>query len=139
MGKSLLTRSIVAGAACAIAAVVTLAISQQPVAAQPAVDKDYAVTWIAGFQGTLPKGVVLRFGSDGRFSGFGGCNRLSGSYSRTGETLTLASPARTRVLCEADVMSFEDAFVTTLAKSTAQQIGDEVVLSADGQRLVVLK
>ena len=130
-----------AAAALAVALVAATAIASLEVAAQPALDRDYEVAWVAGFQGPIPAGAKLRFGPDGRFSGFGGCNRLMGTYSRTADALALSAPASTRALCSEPLMAFENAFVKAIAKAEAgaRQVGAEVVLSTGSERLIVLK
>jgi heat shock protein HslJ len=110
-------------------------------AAQPAKGRDYAVVWLAGYDGEIPAKATLRFGEDGRFSGFGGCNRLAGTYQVKGDTLSVREPGRTRKLCPQSLMIFEDAFIAAIAqaKGGAKLVGGDVVFSNNDSRLIVLK
>lgn len=57
----------------------------------------------------------LLFRGDGRVTGFGGCNRLSGTYEVRGDRLTLGPLAATRMAC-ADAMDIESAFLGALGR-----------------------
>jgi heat shock protein HslJ len=57
----------------------------------------------------------LMFHGDGRVSGFGGCNRLAGTYEANGDRLTLGPLAATKMAC-ADVMDIESAFLAALGR-----------------------
>ena len=49
-------------------------------------------------------GMTATFGADGAFTGFGGCNNLSGSYAVSGTSgLTISGIAATQMACAADV------------------------------------
>jgi heat shock protein HslJ len=58
--------------------------------------------------------MTLRFGSDGRVSGRTSCNTYSGTYSLTGEVLTVSHGAMTRKACAESLMSQEDEFLGLL-------------------------
>jgi heat shock protein HslJ/uncharacterized membrane protein len=58
---------------------------------------------------------MLTFSPDGSLSGQAPCNRFSGSYSLTGESLTLAPGATTRMACDEAVMAAEREFLAALA------------------------
>jgi heat shock protein HslJ len=63
----------------------------------------------------------LEFHRDGRVTGFGGCNRLAGTYEVDGNRLTLGPLAATKMAC-ADVMDIESAFVEGLGQVQRWQI-----------------
>jgi heat shock protein HslJ len=71
----------------------------------------------------------LVLGQDGRVSGSTGCNRLMGSYTLQGDTLTFSQLASTRMACPAEMMALEQAWLTTLS--------DTAHYSISGQRLVL--
>jgi len=54
--------------------------------------------------------------SEGRVSGFSGCNRLIGSYSLEGKTLTFSQLGGTKMFCF-DTQELEDKFMKTLSKT----------------------
>jgi len=62
----------------------------------------------------------------GRVSGFGGCNRFSGSYAMTGSSLKFGAMAMTRMACgDAVLNAQESAFAAALHDT------DNYVISAD--------
>ncbi len=69
---------------------------------------------------------VIRFGEDGRVSGYGECNQFNGSYTLDGETVTFAPIMMTMMACQLDAWSRqESALMAALpfatATATAQQ------------------
>jgi len=54
--------------------------------------------------------------SEGRVSGFSGCNRMIGSYSWEGKTLTFSQLGGTKMFCF-DAQELEDKFMKTLSKT----------------------
>ena len=54
--------------------------------------------------------------SDGKVSGFSGCNRMIGSYALDGETLLFSNLGGTKMFCF-DTQELEDQFMQTLAKT----------------------
>ena len=53
--------------------------------------------------------------SEGRVSGFSACNRMIGSYTLEGETLTFGAIGGTKMFCQ-EVADLEDVFIQTLQK-----------------------
>jgi heat shock protein HslJ len=51
--------------------------------------------------GSVPAGVqaTLTFGADGRLTGSGGCNQLTGSYTATGDRITFTAVGSTKMAC----------------------------------------
>ena len=64
--------------------------------------------------GGKPAPLSVRF-SDGRASGFSGCNRFTGSYTRDGDTLTVGRLAGTMMACPEPRMAAEKAFLDGLS------------------------
>ena len=56
-----------------------------------------------------PGGVVVRFDA-GRLQGFGGCNQFVGSYTVSGDHMTLGPLAGTMMACAPPVMAIETTF-----------------------------
>ncbi|MEM7669362.1 MAG: META domain-containing protein [Pseudomonadota bacterium] len=69
----------------------------------------------------------LRFESDDRFAGTGGCNRFSGTYTRDRETLTFGPAAMTRMACPEAAMSAERR-VSDLMAATRRGIAHHLLL-----------
>jgi heat shock protein HslJ/uncharacterized membrane protein len=84
--------------------------------------------------GTAPP--TVRF-ADGRASGFSGCNRFAGSYSRDGDTITVGRLAGTMMACPEPRMAAEKVFLDGLSGSHRVAIaGDRLTLTpATGQPL----
>lgn len=57
---------------------------------------------------------TLAFSADGRVSGAGSCNRFMGSYTLTGEGLTLSQMASTMMACEEGLMDQEGRYLRLL-------------------------
>jgi putative lipoprotein len=70
--------------------------------------------------------LTVRFEA-GRVSGFSGCNRLVGSYTVEGDTVTLSQLAGTMMACPEPAMALESAFRAAL--------GGPLRFSIDGDRL----
>lgn len=83
---------------------------------------------------------TLVFGTDGRASGFGGCNRWASGAALTGEGLTFDLAASTMMACAEEAMRTEQAFLAALARVTRHDFdaagplllkaGDETVIHA---------
>ena len=58
----------------------------------------------------------ISFAGSGRVFGFGGCNRVSGSYEQHDGHLAIAALATTGMACAADAMAKEREFLDMLAK-----------------------
>jgi heat shock protein HslJ len=76
-----------------------------------------------------------------RVSGSGGCNRISGSYQRSGASLKIGPMVSTRMACQdASRSQLETRFLTALANTASYSIaGSELILlDARGQTLAKL-
>lgn len=58
---------------------------------------------------------TIAFGTDGRVTGFAGCNRYFATYTQSGQSLTVNGIGSTRKICPAVEMSVEREFLKTLA------------------------
>lgn len=78
----------------------------------------------------------LRF-SGGRVSGTAGCNRVTGSYSLSGNDLTFGEMATTRMMCGEKQMAQEAKFLALLKGTVTKRYtvdGDLILTNESGQR-----
>jgi len=77
---------------------------------------------------------TIRFAADGKYSGSGGCNNYTGSYTRQGNTISLGGAAATLKACPTG-MEQEAKFFATLPQVSTFEITAEGLRlsSADGQ------
>jgi heat shock protein HslJ len=83
--------------------------------------------------------VTLFFGSDGRLSGTGGCNRLLGNYVRRDAKLEISAPAMTMMACPPALMEQERRFADVLSGVRRYEIdstGALVLTSSDGRAIL---
>jgi heat shock protein HslJ len=80
--------------------------------------------------------VTAEFGTDGRVSGSGGCNRFSGEYTLEGDSLAIGPVASTRMACfePEGVGEQESAYFAALARTASWTFRDErlQLRAADG-------
>jgi heat shock protein HslJ len=68
-----------------------------------------------GFAGENgPNERFVQFGSDGRVSGSGGCNRFTGQYQQQGERLEVSGLSSTLMACSDEVMQRESGLTDAL-------------------------
>ncbi|HEV2865916.1 MAG TPA: META domain-containing protein [Allosphingosinicella sp.] len=80
---------------------------------------------------------VMEFGTD-RVSGRAGCNRFSGPYGRSGDTLTFGPLAATRMACPEPRMEHERQVLEVLGAAVRLQAGENdtlLLIGAGGGRL----
>jgi len=68
-------------------------------------------------------GATVRF-EQGQLQGFGGCNRMAGSYTIDGGRLTIGPLAGTMMACPAPAMAVESAFTKALAGTLHFRVDD---------------
>ncbi len=71
-----------------------------------------------------------------RVAGYGGCNRLLGSYSLSGDSLTFSQMAGTMMACD-EGMEYEQAFHDALGKVASWRIDGERLELLDGNGTAV--
>jgi heat shock protein HslJ/uncharacterized lipoprotein YbaY len=77
---------------------------------------------------------TLNFGADGELAGSGSCNRYSGSYTLTGEGLSVSSKtAMTMMACVPELMQQESRFMQLLSRVRRFRLGVDgaLILEAD--------
>ena len=80
---------------------------------------------------------TLTFAADGSFSGSTGCNRIAGTYTQDGSSLTMASGPMTLKACEGPVAAQEAAVVAALPLVASFTSNANLVLQdADGATLL---
>jgi heat shock protein HslJ len=83
--------------------------------------------------------VTLDFGADGALSGGASCNRYHSHYELTGEGLTIAQAASTRMACAPALMHQEQVFFELLARTKRFELDDDGALrlhTDDGRSLL---
>lgn len=84
-----------------------------------------------------PARPFIKFES-GHMYGFGGCNRMSGTYEITGGRLSVRKLAFTRLLCGR--MELEESFFRGLSScDSLKQEGEHIVLKQHGQPVMILE
>jgi heat shock protein HslJ len=91
---------------------------------------EWTVVSIAGKPLVAGSKATLTFAPDGRLSGHASCNRFMSEYNLSGEGLSIASAAGTRMMCEAPLMQQEQAFLAALSSTQGFSI------AADGALLL---
>jgi len=80
--------------------------------------------------------------SSGRVSGTGGCNRVSGSFTRSGITLRIGQLASTRMACADPVRGANEAqFISALQTTASYRLagpGQLALLDASGRTVATL-
>ena len=104
--------------------------------------KVWGLTELTGKPPVAGTGISAEFSADGKVSGSAGCNRYSGTYTISGNSITISTPlAATMMMCDAAVMEQEAAYLKALgeAKTYAVQ-GDQLTLTgANNTSLAVYK
>lgn len=101
--------------------------------------RDWRVSAIGGDAPGGPRPATLRFDA-GRLTGTTGCNRLTASYTLSGDRLTIGDAATTRMACPGPAMAQEQRLAAALKEPlTLVQGKDGVMLAnADGSAAVTL-
>jgi heat shock protein HslJ len=85
-----------------------------------------------GFVGdTGDKARFLSFAGSGRIFGFGGCNRITGTYEQHDGHLTISPVATTRMACADDVMAKERDLLELLGKVRGVRVDHTLLLFLD--------
>lgn len=87
---------------------------------------------------TSQRPAYVRFIPDSlRLEGFGGCNRISGVYSRTGDLLSVGAIMSTRVACADDALNAQEReFSTVISEARRFSIGGDTLRLYDGSSVV---
>ncbi len=74
----------------------------------------------------------LQFAENGRLSGDGGCNRLTGAYKQDGQAMTIGPVGRTMMACIGPAMETEQRFVGVLERVKTWSLAGATLTLADG-------
>jgi putative lipoprotein len=86
-------------------------------------------------------GAVLEIAADGRITGSGGCNRISGKATVAGAHMSFGPIISTRMACAQDIMDQESHFLSALADTRLyriDEIRDKLIL-VDAHGITVLR
>ncbi len=101
----------------------------------------WRVTAIYGEEVQSVRPVTVEFlDGSSRVTGFAGCNRFSGSYTETGESLKLGPIAATKMACAGPGMATESRFLKALSAVAGHRMEGETLelTAADGTVLIRL-
>jgi heat shock protein HslJ len=104
--------------------------------------KVWALTELNGAPLPAGVGISAQFTSNGEVSGSAGCNRYSGTYTISGNSITFSSPmATTMMMCDESVMAQESAYLSALGEAKTYTVkGDQLsVAGSDKTILAVYK
>jgi heat shock protein HslJ len=89
---------------------------------------------------TEPSGAYLEFDTQkGRFSGSGGCNRISGGFKHTKSTISLTQAVSTRMACAEDKMKLEHEFLQAIGGKTFRfDVADQTLNFYQKDKLVMI-
>ncbi len=75
---------------------------------------------------------TITFADDGA-SGFAGCNRWFGQYTRNGDRLTFSAIGATRMACDEPAMSIERNFLGALEATRAARVEGNTLILLDAE------
>jgi len=104
--------------------------------------KVWALTELMGKPPAAGVGISAQFSADGKVSGSAGCNRYSGTYTVSGNSISISSPmATTMMMCDEAVMEQESAYLKALGEAKTYAVrGDQLTLTgADKTSLAIYK
>lgn len=119
---------------------VTETVTEAPVAEAEPVEP--GSIWILGsFNGERPLGgwpIISTVSADGSITGSAGCNYYNASFTRDGDTVSVAVPTSTRMVCASDVaMAQENAFLSALTRvNTIDEQEITLTLSGEGVEMI---
>ena len=101
--------------------------------------KEWTLVELAGQPVSLQRPPTLLFETPDHVGGFGGCNRLSGTFMVEKNQLTFSPLIMTKMAC-AEGMEVENAFATALGETKGYAInGSELKLIGDAGTLAKLR
>ena len=102
----------------------------------------WVLTELAGQPLVADLGISAHFNTDGTVSGSAGCNRYSGKYTVSGDSISFSvNLAMTMMMCEQAIMDQETAYINALGQVKTYSIsGDQLSLKdANGKDLLVFQ
>jgi heat shock protein HslJ len=105
-----------------VALLQALIVSTAPVAAQPAnslAGSEWRPLEMRNVSVPANTQLRVRFASEGKLTGFSGCNHFFGSYKVTEQKLTFSELGMTRMACPDAIMDLERTFLDALSSTAA--------------------
>jgi heat shock protein HslJ len=100
--------------------------------------KVWALSQLMGKPLVAGSGISAEFTADGKISGSAGCNRYSGTYTVSGNNITIASPlATTMMACEQAVMDQESAYLKALGDAKTYAVSGSQLTLSDANNTVL--
>jgi heat shock protein HslJ len=82
---------------------------------------------------------TLRFTEDGKVTGKGPCNQLSGSYDATASTLEFTPIVATKMACPGPIMDVEQRFLAALDRTRGYAIEDSLLVLRDASGTAIVR
>jgi heat shock protein HslJ len=101
--------------------------------------KVWALTELKGAPLTAGVGISAQFTSDGKVSGSAGCNRYTGTYTVSSNSITFSSMATTMMMCDESVMAQESAYLSALGEAKTYTVkGDQLTLAGSDKTSIAV-
>jgi heat shock protein HslJ len=118
------------------AAIATFTPAQTEAAAGTLAGTQWVLGTIGGNTPLAGTQITLNFGEDGRVSGTDGCNRFTGAYTESGESLTFGPLASTMMACPEDITAQATIFGVAMQNTESFTMTDsELALIGRGATL----
>ncbi|MGI9367186.1 MAG: META domain-containing protein [Rhizobiaceae bacterium] len=88
---------------------------------------------------TSEKQQFIQFQSEGRVSGFAGCNRFFGSYESSGDSLSFGVLGATKMMCPPEAMDQEQTLFENLSRVATYQRDQQRLTLIDKDGITILE
>lgn len=88
---------------------------------------------------TSEKQQFIQFQSEGRVSGFAGCNRFFGSYESSGDSLSFGVLGATKMMCPPEAMDREQTLFENLSRVATFQRDQQRLTLIDKDGITILE
>lgn len=100
-------------------------------------------TWVlselAGQPLVADSNITANFNADGSVSGSAGCNRYTGEFTASGDSISVsANMAMTMMMCEQAIMDQETAYINTLGQVKTYSVADSQLTLKDASGKTIL-
>jgi heat shock protein HslJ len=133
IGGQQMKRIVYLAGICAGLIVLGACSSSQPASGGDLTGQVWGLTELLGKPPVAGAGISAQFTTDGHLSGSAGCNQYAGSYTVSGNNITISKPlASTMMMCDPAVMTQETIYLITLGEAKTYAVkGDQLTLSAE--------
>lgn len=87
--------------------------------------KVWSLTQLNGQPLATGSGISAVFTAEGKLAGSGGCNQYNGTYTISGNSITISPLASTMMACEQAVMDQEQAYLTALGQAKTYSVKND--------------